>query len=216
MNETESIKSAVRRGLDYTNRLKDSSQELAERKLDLKDLISVPTSISLAGLALVIRGSRHIDTLEGITEVAVGRGFDLVDGFCARALEQESDIGALVDASCDKVGMGFMVANAWKKNVVPKEALSLIIASNTINAGLFSVAALRNPTIRYRPPKNGKHAMSLYNAGLISYAYAHSFEKDYPDRHLHEPLRKFGKIAMVAGTALAIPAAGEYLYRATR
>jgi phosphatidylglycerophosphate synthase len=214
MNGIESTIDSIRRGFDYTNKLKDSQEELSERSLELKDLISAPTTISLAGLALVIHGSKRIDTLEGVCEVAVGRGFDLLDGFCARAFEQESDMGALVDASCDKIGMGFMVANAWRKNVVPKEALSLIIASNTINASLSGVAALRNPKIRYRPPKNGKHAMSFYNAGLIGYAYAHVLEKEFPESHLHEPIRTLSKVAIIAGTTLAIPAAGEYLHRA--
>jgi phosphatidylglycerophosphate synthase len=214
MNEIALTRSAIKRGLDYTNRLKDSRDVLAERSLELRDIISIPSAISLAGLALVIHGSKRIDTLAGVSEVAVGRSFDLLDGFCARALEQESDMGALIDASCDKIGMGFMVMNAWRKNVVPKEALSLIIASNTVNASLFSIAALRNPKTRYRPPQNGKHAMSLYNAGLIGYAYAHALENEYPGNHLHEPIRVLSRSAIIAGTALAIPAAGEYFHRA--
>ncbi|NTW62148.1 hypothetical protein HGB25_01915 [Candidatus Saccharibacteria bacterium] len=213
---TEQLAKALIRGLDYCHQNEDCKEAVTQQTDNIHDLITLPTVISLAGLAIVISGSRKIDTLEGVNQVAFGRGFDLLDGFCARALDQETSTGAFVDAACDKVGMGFMVANAWKKDVVPKIALSAIIASNATNASLSTVAKFRHPEIHYRTPIAGKHAMSLYNAGLIGYAYASAFENEHPEYEIHEPIRILSAGAIITGSALAIPAASEYLSRALK
>lgn len=207
-------RTAISKGFDYTGKLKDAQRELSERDFELRDLVSIPVATSLSGLALVIHGSRKIDTLQGVIEVSAGRGFDLIDGFLARSLDQESDMGAAVDAVSDKIGMGVIVAQAWHKRVVPRGVLSAVVASNVVNAGLTSLAVWRHPRANYRPPAEGKHAMVLYNAAILCYAYAHAFENEHADRHLHEPLRLLGAGAAMAGTALAVPAAATYARRA--
>lgn len=204
----------INRKLSGTKQFNQARLELSERSVELRELLNIPTVVSLSGLSLVIHGSQSIDTLAGVNEIALGRSFDLVDGCLARALGQENDIGAIVDAACDKIGMGFIVAQAWEKGIVPKKALTAIIASNSLNAGLSSIAALRHPETSYRPPTTGKRTMWLYNAGLISYAYAHALEIEHPEANFHQALRRLGAGAIITSTTLAIPTVREYAARA--
>ncbi len=193
-------------------------RELLERSDELRDIITIPNIISLSGLAMVIHGSQRIETLEGVNEIAIGRGFDLLDGVLARSLHQESNTGALIDATCDKIGMLYMTTQAWKKDVVPKKVLSTIIASNVLNAGLTVTAANRHGEEKesYRPSRSGKYAMALYNAGFMCYAYASALEKEYPDHHFHEPLRAICAGSIIIGTTAAMSATITYFDRATK
>lgn len=199
-------------------RTKAAFHELLERSDELRDIITIPNVISLSGLALVIHGSQRIETLEGVNEIAIGRGFDLLDGLVARSLHQETSTGALFDATCDKIGMLYMTTQAWKKDVVPKKMLSTIIASNVLNAGLTVAAANRHGEEKgsYRPSRSGKYAMALYNAGFMCYAYASALEKEYPDYHFHEPLRAVCAGSIMLGTTAAMSATMTYLDRAIK
>lgn len=132
-----------------------------ERTLDYRDLFQLPTGVSLSGLALVNYGCKNIDTIKGVNCVAVGRGFDLLDGTLARTLEQESDAGALVDATCDKLGMALIAYTALKHKAIPKSAVAAMLAGNLTSAGLTAVAAYRHPQDSYRPTRTGKYGMAL-------------------------------------------------------
>jgi phosphatidylglycerophosphate synthase len=78
----------------------------------LGDLASIPNLVSGTGLALVMDGCSDISTISGVRKIATGRGFDLLDGWLARTLEQSSDTGAAIDASIDRLGMATIPAAA--------------------------------------------------------------------------------------------------------
>lgn len=184
-----------------------------ERNFAYRDLFQVPTAISASGLALVARGCRQINTVNGVNMIAAGRGLDLIDGITARALEQESDAGALADATCDKLGMALIAANALRHDAVPKYALGSMFASNLTSAGLTLAASLRHPHDSYRPTKTGKHGMAAFNVGIISFLYANALEQERPELELHPHFKKLGHVATSTGLALAVPTNAEYASR---
>ena len=188
-------------------------RETHERTLDYRDLFQLPTGISLSGLALVNHGCKNINTIAGVNCIAVGRGFDLLDGTVARALEQESDVGALVDATCDKLGMALISYAALKQKAIPKSAIAAMVAGNVTSAGLTAAAAYRHPHDSYRPTRTGKYGMALYNLGFISYLYSHAFEQERPELELHEGFHTLGTVATGAGVALSFPTNAEYAKR---
>jgi phosphatidylglycerophosphate synthase len=188
-------------------------RETHERNLQYQDLFQIPTAISASGLALVAKGCRHIDTLEGVNYIAAGRGLDLVDGMVARAFDQESDAGALADATCDKLGMTFIATQALRKNAVPTYALASMFASNLTSTSLTLAASVRHPHQTYRPTKTGKYSMAAFNVGILSYLYANALEKNHKDLDLHSQFQKLGHTATTAGIALAIPSNAEYASR---
>lgn len=207
------IPEAISRGLDYTHSAEVVYTQFAEQSIEFRDLFTVPTAVSLSGLALVVHGAKHIETLQGVNEIAAGRSFDLLDGFLARALNQESDLGIMIDAIADKMAMAVIVRAAWKQQVIPKSVLGTVIASNVANAGLTLLAADANPEDRLRPTKAGKQSMALFNASLLSHAYASALEREHPEAGLHDHLRKLGQLTFYAGTAGAGVAAFDYAKR---
>lgn len=196
--------------------IKDSGslQELREKSLDHRDLFKLPTLISAASLATVIKGCAEIDTIRGVNMVVAGRGGDLVDGFVARLLHQESDMGALVDTGFDKLGMTAIIGAAWHKDAVPKPILATIGGKQVLNASLTAIHAHRHPTANFRPTKAGKQAMFADNIALASYLYANAFEHERPDLEMHDQFRTLGNTALAAGVALSIPATTTYIQRA--
>ena len=207
------LKEAFQRGLQYSRTAESLYAEISEKSLEARDLLTVPSLVSMSGLALVIHGSRHIETLQGVNEIAAGRGFDLLDGFVARALDQESDMGSLVDAGADKLAMGVISAAAWRTRVVPRHILATTIASNATNALLTTAAARNHPDARLRPSLAGKHSMALFNGSIISHAYASALEREHADIRLHDPLRRLGNMTFYAATASAAFAAADYAKR---
>lgn len=203
-------------GLDRKQRTKQLAQTLREtheRSFEYRDLFQLPTAISATGLALVAKGCRTIDTVEGVNYIAAGRGLDLVDGAVARALEQESDAGALADATFDKLGMSLIAASAIRQKAVPPYALGSMFASNLMSAGLFSVAAVRHPHESYRPTKTGKHCMAAFNLGILAHLYANALEREHPETELHSHFSRLGHIATSTGIALSVPTNAEYASR---
>ena len=187
--------------------------ELAERALHLQDLLTIPTVVTIGGLALVLDGCREIDTIGGVTKVAIGRGADLVDGFLARRLNQTSDAGALADVFADKVGMSAILAAAWHKDAVPKPVLATIAAKHATNATLTTLAGIRHPHASYRPTKTGKLGMFADNAALFGYLYGHAYENERPDLGIHPYCYELGRAGFAAGVSMGIVTAAEYFER---
>lgn len=195
------------------NELVATLRETHERNLQYRDLFQLPTAISASGLLMVAKGCQHIDTLEGVNYIAAGRGLDLVDGVAARSLHQESDAGALADATCDKLGMSLIAAQALRKKAVPAYALASMFASNLTSTGLTFAASVRHPHDSYRPTKTGKHSMAAFNVGVLSFLYANALEKSRPELSLHPQFQKLGHVATATGIALAVPTNIEYASR---
>ena len=166
------MREAVARGLRYQQRAEESYSDFIEKSMNARDLFLVPSAVSLSGLALVAHGTTHFDTLTGVNEVAAGRGMDLLDGFLARALEQETETGSCVDVIADKAAVSIMAAAAWKYDIVPRHILTTAAVSNITNASLSTAATLRHPEAKFRPSTAGKHSMALFNASILSHAYA--------------------------------------------
>lgn len=208
------LPSALARGFDYTRSAAEIHDEFLEQSLELRDLFSPPALTSLSGLALVAHGAQQLETVRGVNEIAAGRGFDLLDGFIARVLDDESDVASLTDAAVDKVATGIIVKSAWQKHIVPKPILATIAAANICNGSLTFLTKYRHPSVPLRPSPSGKHSMALYTSSLLSHAYANALETEHPDRKLSATLRHLGTTAFVAGTAFAAAAACDYTARA--
>lgn len=185
-----------------------------ERSLHWYDLLQTPTAISVAGLALVLRGTRSIDTLQGVHQIATGRALDLVDGAVARSCQQESDAGALADTICDKLGMLAITRKAIKDEAIPKAIPIGIFANNLTSAALTTAAGIRHPHESYRPTKTGKLGMALSNIGVLGHLYAHALETKKPQATtLHRTVRTLSTSVAAAGIALSIASNIEYAKR---
>lgn len=188
-------------------------ETFAERDFNFRDLATPATAVSLAGLALVLDGCRDLSKIENVTKIGIGRGFDLVDGAVARAMNQSSDAGALVDAGVDKLGMFWIGRAAWKQRAMPRWFITSDAAIEVSHFGLTAAAAYRHPSESFRPPQAAKHAMLYRNLAGGAYLYANAYEHERPELAYHTNLRRAGRAAAAISLGYETPALREYANR---
>jgi hypothetical protein len=180
-----------------------------------KDVLTVPNLISVAGAALAIRGSKKIDTVEGLTKCAVGRLADVLDGKVARMTGQTSNTGAALDATTDKIVMAKILYELYEKEMVPKKALGTVAVLNSINAVATGIANLRSDEkAETRPTKSGKVGLAMETAALVAYAAAELADKRTDSPKPAKLLRKLGAGAFAASLPFAVHATHTYIKRA--
>jgi phosphatidylglycerophosphate synthase len=182
-----------------------------------KDVFTIPNSISMIGAALVMHGSKKIDTAEGLAECAVGRLADVLDGKVARMTGQTSNFGAALDAITDKIVMAKILYEMDKKGLAPKRVLGTVAILNSINAVATGIANLRSEEkAETRPTKSGKVGLAMETAALVAYAAAELVDKRTDNPKPAEILRKLGAGAFAASLPLAVHATCTYIERAVK
>lgn len=180
-----------------------------------KDVFTIPNSISMIGAALVMHGSKKINTAEGLAECAVGRLADVLDGKIARMTGQTSNFGAALDAITDKIVMAKILYEMDKKGLAPKRVLGTVAILNSINAVATGIANLRSEEkAETRPTKSGKVGLAMETAALVAYAAAELVDKRTDNPKLAKLLRKLGAGAFAASLPLAVHATRIYIERA--
>ena len=180
-----------------------------------KDVFTIPNSISMIGAALVMHGSKKINTAEGLAECAVGRLADVLDGKIARMTGQTSNFGAALDAITDKIVMAKILYEMDKKGLAPKRVLGTVAILNSINAVATGIANLRSEEkAETRPTKSGKVGLAMETAALVAYAAAELVDKRTDSPKPAEILRKLGAGAFAASLLPAAHATRTYIERA--
>ena len=180
-----------------------------------RDIFTVPNLISVTGATLAIRGSKKIDTVEGLTKCAVGRLADVLDGKVARMTGQTSNFGAALDATTDKIVMAKILYEMNKKELAPKRILGTVAVLNSINAIATGIANLRNDEkAETRPTKSGKVGLAMETAALVAYAAAELVDKRTDNPKPAKLLRKLGAGAFAASLPFAAHATCTYIKRA--
>ena len=180
-----------------------------------KDVFTIPNLISVTGAALVMHGSEKIDTAEGLSECAVGRLADVLDGIVARMTGQTSNTGAALDATTDKIVMAKILYEMNKKGLAPKHVLGTVAVLNSINAAATGIANLRSDEkAETRPTKSGKGGLAMETAALVAYAAAELVDKRTDSPKPAKLLRKLGAGAFAASLPFAVHATHTYIKRA--
>ena len=180
-----------------------------------KDVFTIPNSISMIGAALVMHGSKKINTAEGLAECAVGRLADVLDGKVARMTGQTSNFGAALDATTDKIVMAKILYEMNKKELVPKSVLDTVAVLNLINAAATGITNLRSDEkAETRPTKSGKVGLAMETAALVAYAAAELADKRTDSPKPAEILHKLGAAAFAASLPFAAHATCTYIKRA--
>lgn len=180
-----------------------------------KDVFTIPNLISVTGAALAIHGSKKIDTTEGLTECAVGRLADVLDGKVARMTGQTSNFGAALDATTDKIVMAKILYEMNKKELAPKYVLGTVALLNSINALSTGIANLRSDEkAETRPTKSGKVGLAMETVALVAYAAAELADKRTDNPKPAKLLRKLGAGAFAASLPFAAHATCTYIKRA--
>jgi phosphatidylglycerophosphate synthase len=194
---------------------------------------TVANAITITGGSLVAKGLREgIDTPTGLALVAAGRAADLIDGPTARARHEDSDLGAILDASFDKVGCAAIAFSMYRKDIVPTPVFIGMATQNLANGVATAKAQKAHPESKLLPSKKGKLAMFSQNVALLSYNYSHISDKkaqelaaDNPEQI--EAIQKHKRRAKISRTVghvasgigvigLGVPATLGYVKRAKK
>lgn len=138
-------------------------------KVSRADVFTPANAISLIGLVLTIYGSFNLTSLSGVLLLGLGRFIDIFDGKVARATHTSS-FGATLDATCDKIGIAFLVPAVWLADIAPLWLLVYILAQNILNVIISLIALGHKGAVS--SSKAGKYAMFLQNISLGGYALA--------------------------------------------
>lgn len=176
-------------------------------KIEKEDILTPANLATILGLALTIHGATQLNTVQGVAEIGVGRVLDLLDGPIARATHA-SRLGAMLDASADKLATFAILASAWHYDVAPKTMIGLIAAQNIINAGISLYAEHHDKNME--SSLAGKRAMFLQNLAVGGYALAGVVGSDT----IQNGLEATSLVAGVAGLAVGALATYGYLRQA--
>lgn len=142
-------------------------------KTSRRDVFSPANAVSILGLSLTIYGSFNIESLRGVLLLGFGRFIDIFDGKIARATHT-SRFGATLDATCDKIGLAFLIPSIWIAGIAPIWLLVYILVQNVLNVIFSGLAGIRKaqPT----SSQHGKHAMFMQNISLGFYALGNTLD----------------------------------------
>lgn len=181
------------------------------RKVELRDVASIPNAVSVLGLVLVVRGAARGDTGPGIAMVVAGRLLDLLDGQLARKLNQSSQFGAGLDAIMDKGGVLAIGVNEWRKRLAPRPALVLIGGQNLVNLVATGILTRLSPD-ELVPVRNGKSAMAYQNGALGAYAVSTLYQVRQP--LVSRVFALIGHVNTAVGVGwFGVPASRDYVVR---
>lgn len=122
---------------------------------------------------MTIWGAFNISHISGILVFGVGRLLDLVDGVVARRTHT-SRLGAVIDATCDKLGLLFLLPIMWTLNLAPYWLLVYIFGQNIVNVVVGVISEQKK--LKATSSREGKIAMFLQNICLGMFALANAIE----------------------------------------
>ncbi|PID32239.1 hypothetical protein CR970_01470 [Candidatus Saccharibacteria bacterium] len=132
-----------------------------------EDILTPANAVTLAGLALTLYGSIHLETALGFWLLVLGRSLDMVDGPVARRTHT-SRFGIALDAVADKLSLIPISVALLVYGLAPVIAVWYVVAQNAVVAAYNLVASHRG--VRGKPTKSGKLNVFLQMSSLILFA----------------------------------------------
>ena len=177
-----------------------------------QDIFTIPNAMSLTGAALSWKGVEKLEEPKGLAQLIIGRSIDAVDGQVARALGQESNFGATVDAGLDKLATAKIMWELNQKNAAPKKVLGTIALLSAINFATTAKFMVDHPGEPIRPTKSGKLAMAAETVALFAYSAGYTAEQT-GKVNTAKVLKNIGNAAFVAALPAAIHSTAHYVKR---
>lgn len=187
----------------------ETSRHIAE---STNDVITPANLISFAGLVSVLRGAKSLDTWEGVLKTSGGLAVDVLDGKVARYTGTNSALGEKIDATFDKVKIGYFVTHLWRQNSAPKGLIKAVVAQNGLNTAITLYDQLRNEEQKVHPSKAGKHGMFAQSTGLGLHAIGSKLKEAHPSTGAI--IKMLGSLVGFSGVALSTLASYEYAKQA--
>lgn len=172
-------------------------------KLRVRDAFTVANAVSLTGLWLTHEACRDLSQPRNIGKLLVARGLDLADGPLARAMNQQSDFGAGIDATFDKIALAMIMKALWQQDLAPKPAIVAVGARNLLNtaATVGSMAKDFDGQELHRTDEGGT-AIAIETAALGTFAIESIIRQQGHDGRLPDTLHLAAWAGIGIGTGV--------------
>lgn len=141
-----------------------------KRAATTKGIVTPANAATIIGFGLVLYGLLHIGWHHywlGLSLIAVGRLFDILDGWLAQKTGTKSRLGESLDAVADKLGILAILIVFLTSHLIHIWLLIVIILPHIIMSLLALVSKLRNRPIH--PTRTGKLGMALTWLCLVGF-----------------------------------------------
>lgn len=187
-------------------------QKLADKS---GGLLTPGNFISIAGIALVIIGLINIsfsNFVSGSIIIAIGRAFDVLDGYIADLTKTKSPIGEAIDTTIDKLAVLMALIAITLSAVLPN---LVIVIMFVISLWISSVALLaRHRQVNIHPGKIGKIATASIWISIILFLLSNE------ETQIHGLINFFAYVFFAIFISLGFITAYRYskkiLYSATK
>lgn len=188
------------------HRLLEMSQQIADVT---HDAITPANVVSGLGFLAAVYGIRHLDSWRGIVLTGTGFAADVIDGRIARATDTATPLGEKIDATLDKVKMGYLAVTLLQEERAPKGLVCGIITQNSLNASITLYDQYRNEEQQVHPVPAGKYGMFAQSSGLGLHAVGSKLAESRPA--IGKAVKTLGSIVGYSGIALSLLASHKYL-----
>lgn len=135
------------------------------KKLTISNIITISRLIMLPFIVLFLIEQRRIIAF---IVMLVSLLSDTVDGYLARKLHQESEIGKILDPLCDKISLAVILGTLLLMNSIPLWVVIIIMARDMLIL-LGSFIILRRQGLVYKSNLFGKIAGFLFGALILAF-----------------------------------------------
>ena len=157
--------------------------EFSWSKIRLRDFLLLPNLITLLRLFLLpfmcyfLLKDTTSDFIIAMVLLGIAYFSDLLDGYFARRLHQESDLGKILDPLVDKVAIGAVAIYTLIYRGFPLWALILVLAKDILIV-LGGWYLVKKRKIVPQPNRWGKYTVSIWGVVLFLYLIGLSFWRE--------------------------------------
>jgi len=159
------------------------NREFSWSRIKKRDLLLIPNLITLLRVFLLpfifyfLLKNTTIDFLIALFLLGIAYFSDIFDGWVARKLHQESELGKILDPLVDKLAVGSVAVYTVIYKEFPLWALVLMLVKDVLIV-LGGWYLLKKRKIVPQPNKWGKYTVSLWGVVLFFYLIELSFWKE--------------------------------------
>ncbi|MBP7865315.1 MAG: CDP-alcohol phosphatidyltransferase family protein [Acidobacteria bacterium] len=138
-----------------------------------RGLATLPNAVTLvrvAAIPFVLNALSAGNDTALAAWVAVMALSDFLDGFLARLLRSQSDVGKVLDPAADKVCVFFLAAAIWVQRGFPTWALALLVGKDVLIAA-GGLLLNRKAKVPITPNFWGKAALAVELWAFVTYAF---------------------------------------------
>lgn len=192
----------------HASKVKPIVQAVAEKT---HGVLTPANAVSAAGIIGAFYGIKRLNTPVGVAISGISFLADFADGKIARATNTSSEFGEALDATGDKIKLGYALCKMWELDLAPKPLMTAVALQNSANAVMTVVDKVQHGEDSVLHASwLGKRAIFMQQAGLGAHVISSHMPISEKGRSRVELA---GTVTALCGIGLGIAASTGYARR---